>query len=273
MGYLEYLKKSKLGGYKIVDENDDWTHVAVEESDMNELLEEKQRMENKLEFIKQELEEAEKSNKKYLDNIREIRIDAKNEKENAERQLREARRLVSEAEEIREQQRAEIENIRRIYRETINAARGLKPKKQHTGYCVVSSSEKTYRYKGYYGGLKEEILWETILETPYTVDFKPDSIKQLFMDDLFSKDEDGYWKIVEIGINGKHFAEGDKTEGKYEELMSDSFWGKNEKYKENNIALEPQIKANYRTGYWEIIFYHTKALDYVPATWRKGNYR
>ena len=39
------------------------------------------------------------------------------------------------------------ENLLRIARERANADRKLKPKKEHTGYVVVSSTEKEYRYK------------------------------------------------------------------------------------------------------------------------------
>ena len=38
-------------------------------------------------------------------------------------------------------------NLLRIARERANADRKLRPKKTHTGYVVLTSSEKEYRYK------------------------------------------------------------------------------------------------------------------------------
>ena len=76
---------------------------------------------------------------------------------------RDAQRKIREAEEEKEKDRicqalseAEIkieywrdlnENLLRISKERANADRNLKPKKEHTGYVVVSSTEKEYRYK------------------------------------------------------------------------------------------------------------------------------
>ena len=35
-----------------------------------------------------------------------------------------------------------------------------------------------------------------------------------------------------------------------------------------NIMLKPRLRANYKTGYWEVIFLHTKPLGLVPAEMR-----
>lgn len=59
-----------------------------------------------------------------------------------------------------------------------------------------------------------------------------------------------------IGINGNC------PEG-YTKMIEDPEWRK--VYPEHNVMLERRLKANYRTGYWEIIFLHTKPLGPVPA--------
>lgn len=46
-------------------------------------------------------------------------------------------------------------------------------------------------------------------------------------------------------------------------MIEDPEWRK--VYPEHNVMLERRLKANYRTGYWEIIFLHTKPLGPVPA--------
>lgn len=35
-----------------------------------------------------------------------------------------------------------------------------------------------------------------------------------------------------------------------------------------NIMLKPRLRANYKTGYWEVIFLHTKPLGLVPGNMR-----
>lgn len=37
-----------------------------------------------------------------------------------------------------------------------------------------------------------------------------------------------------------------------------------------NVMLERRLKANYRTGFWEMIFLHTKPLAAVPLDMRAG---
>lgn len=35
-------------------------------------------------------------------------------------------------------------------------------------------------------------------------------------------------------------------------------------YKEENIMLLPHFRANFKTGYWEAVFSHTRPLGVVP---------
>jgi len=148
----------------------------------------------------------------------------------------------------------------RIARERANADRKLKPKKEHTGYVVVSSMEKEYRYKDGNRRWCAVMLWETVLETPYAVDFEVEEVKRLIQE-LFQDDEDEKWLIERIGINGNY------PKG-YEEMINDKEWRKD--YVQYNVMLERRLKANYRTGFWEMIFLHTKPLAAVPSDMRAG---
>lgn len=148
-----------------------------------------------------------------------------------------------------------LTNLLRIARERANADRRLKPKKQHTGYVVIASMEKEHRYKDGNRRWRTVTLWETVIETPYVVSFEVDEIRSLIQE-LFTEDADGYWMIQRIGINGN-------CPGGYTKMIEDPEWRK--EYPERNVMLERRLKANYRTGYWEIIFLHTKPLGPVPA--------
>ena len=155
-------------------------------------------------------------------------------------------------------QRSLNENLLRISRERANADRRLRPKKEHTGYVVVSSAEKEISYKDYYGKSKKVMLWETVLQSPYSVDFTEEQARHQ-MQELFKRGENGGWLISQIGISA--------TYGKgYAELIREKEWKSD--VSKRNVLLGRRLRANYRAGYWEMIFLHTKPLDVVPKDMR-----
>ena len=151
-------------------------------------------------------------------------------------------------------------NLLRITKERANAERDLKPKKEHNGYVVLTSAEKESRYKDSYGHPRTITLWETAMETPYTVDFEAEQVRGLIRE-LTQADEDGNWPICRIGITGNY-------PGKYADMIRNK--GCREDYEEDNIMLERWLRANYRSGYWELVFLHTKPLSVVPPDMRAG---
>ena len=216
----------------------------------------------------------------YADQLKEInqaRREAQSTKYNANREIqemsREAQAKIAAGEAAAAKTIADLEaalaaeqeesalqrglnaNLLRIARERANADRRLKPKKQHTGYVVIASMEKEHRYKDGNRRWRTVTLWETVIETPYVVSFEVDEIRSLIQE-LFTEDADGCWMIQRIGINGNC------PEG-YTKMIEDPEWRK--VYPGHNVMLERRLKANYRTGYWEIIFLHTKPLGPVPV--------
>ena len=156
-------------------------------------------------------------------------------------------------------QRALNANLLRISRERANADRGLRPKKVHTGYVVVMSSEKEIRYKNGRNKLLTAKVWETILQSPYSVDFTESQARQLIEEDLLTK-ENGL--LAEVGITLICHGNG------YEALTEAENW-KEIKFL-HNALFSRQLRANYRTGYWEYIIQHTKPLGIVPMEMRAG---
>lgn len=223
--------------------------------------------------------------KEYDQEIREVseaKQKALNAKYNADREIQEARNAAKsqiaaaeaaaaktisglEAALAAEQEESALQrglnkNLLRIAKERANVDRKLKPKKEHTGYVVVSSTEKEHRYKDGNRSLRSVMLWETVLETPYTVDFEVAEVRKLIQE-LFQKDEDGRWLIRRIGIT-ESYPDG------YADMIYDKDW--REEYHKYNVMLDRRLKANYRTCFWEIIFLHTKPLAAVPADMRAG---
>lgn len=150
------------------------------------------------------------------------------------------------------------ENLLRIARERANADRKLKPKKEHTGYVVVVSSEKIYRYKNRHR--QESVkLWETVIQSPYSIEFPAEQAKRMILEEFFP--ETGEWEAARLGI--KRWVAGD-----YEDFLSAA--DKDEEFMKQNAALTGyrSFRANYRAGYWEMILVHTKPLEVVPKDMR-----
>lgn len=141
------------------------------------------------------------------------------------------------------------ENLKRICRERANADRKLHPKKEHSGFVVVSSSEKEHQYKR---GQKWQTarLWETVLQTPFSVGFTEEQARQQIQESLLDTG-----LMAKLGIDTIF-------DGAYSRLQEDT------KAAKQNTALSGRLRANFRQGYWEAIFMHTKPLGIVPAEMR-----
>ena len=154
-------------------------------------------------------------------------------------------------------QRALNANLLRISRERANADRGLRPKKVHTGYVVVTSSEKEIRYRGGRNKLLTAKVWETVLQSPYSVDFTESQARQLIEENLLTE-KNGL--LADVGITLICHGNG------YETLTEVENWKEIKIL--HNALFSRQLRANYRVGYWEYIIQHTKPLGIVPIEMR-----
>lgn len=144
------------------------------------------------------------------------------------------------------------QDFKRIARERANADRGIKPKKERSGYVVLSSRQKKYRYKENRNDWEEVYLWESVIQTPYVVSFTAEQA-MTETQELFGRDEQGHWLIGRLGIAGEYG-------GKYEDMLDDPRCAA---WKDYNIIVEKIFNANVKAGYWEIIITHTKPLDNI----------
>lgn len=67
---------------------------------------------------------------------------------------------------------------------------------------VVSSGEKEMSYKDGNGNLRRKVLWETVIQSPYSVDFTEQQARKQITEELLRKDENGLRMIDQIGIDG-----------------------------------------------------------------------
>ncbi len=242
-------------GYKAVpggQSDPECTHVILTLKEYDKLLQEKARAEQEARSTKYDAERA----------IDKAKRDASY---TAQKAAEEARQTVAGIESALATERAESAhqralnaNLLRIAKERANADRKLKPKKEHTGYVVATSEEREYRYRDGKKWKKAK-LWETVLQSYYSVDFTEEVARTQIERDLFPKGET--WLIAEIGISGRYG-------GRYEGMIEDT--SVSEDFLKHNILLAGQqrLRANFRSGYWELVFMHTKALGVVPPNMR-----
>ena len=103
------------------------------------------------------------------------------------------------------------------------------------------------------------MLWETVLQSPYSVDFTEEQARTL-TEELVQQNENGETIVGRIGIDTYYH-------GSYEELLYEQRRSARQE-ESRNIMLKPRLRANYKTGYWEVIFLHTKPLGIVPTEMR-----
>lgn len=249
-----FVKERLLGGFADISgdqNNPECTHVLLTKEEYMRFLQEKARAEQEKRFIEFDANEK----------IRKTKQDADYRVAAAEKFAKEKIQQVEQELDVERSesayQRSLNENLLRISRERANADRRLQPKKEHTGYVVVSSAEKEHSYR-YCGKAKKVLLWETVLQSPYSVDFTEEQARHQ-MQELFKRGENGRWLISQIGINAS-------TDGGYAHLISDP--KTRAELAVRNFLLDKRLRANYRAGYWEIIFLHTKPLSVVPKNMR-----
>lgn len=244
----EFVRKSALG-YKPVSgghSDPELTHVILTKAEYDNL--------------RDQIQAARKETTVALDKVAQVERQAASKiqqiKTEAGLQLEDLQRKLDEEALKTKYQKGLNTNLLRISKERANAARKLKPKKEHSGYVVISSAEKSHSYKK--GANRGTVmLWETVLQTPFSVDFTEEQARTE-TEDLFQKDESGAWPIGKIGINGQYLAG-------YGEMIRDRNSTEWAKY---NVMVNKKLRANFRAGYWELILLHTKPLDVVPAEMR-----
>lgn len=242
----EFVKKATIG-YKAVPggySDPECTHVVLTKKEYDVLLAKLDQDEKDIQNIKTQaaasIRQAEANADKKIKNIQE-------QSDQAVKEMTEKMELANAE---RDYQIGLNQNLLRINKEKANADRNLRPKKEHTGYAVISSQEKEIRYKS---GKKmlPAVVWETVLQSPYSIEFPEEQARKQIYGELLTND--GGWKLGEIGIIATYMAN-------FEEMIEK--FG-NQIY-EKNRAYSGRLRANYKAGYWEYIVLHTLPLEQVP---------
>ena len=249
----EFKKKTALGLRELPEYGQECTHVLLTRIEYDDLLAKVACAERDARTVTaqaaQKVTQAERSAQRLVNQVRE---ETYTEVDAIQKDLEEANHTIEYLDGLNK-------NLLRIARERANADRKLRPKKTHTGYVVLTSSEKEYRYKTMRKETAVAGLWETALQSPYSVDFTEEQARAL-TEELVQPTENGETIVGRIGIDTYY-------NGSYEDLLHEQRRSAR-KEESDNTMLKPKLRANYKTGYWEVIFLHTKPLGLVPVDMR-----
>lgn len=235
-------------GWTEADEKHPATHKLLPEEEFRALLKSEQEALRKKNEAEARAEEQIRAIKKDANQrFKEAKKNLQIEKDEFEK---EAIKKIMEAEAEAKFQASLNENLLRICKERANADRKLKPKKEHTGYVVISSQEKEIRYQEK-RKMRTAVVWETVFQSPYSIEFTEEQARKLIVSELLSNE--GGWKLGAVGIKSRFMADYGIMVEKYHESI-----------KTENTAFNERLRANFKAGYWEYIVLHTLPLGAVP---------
>ena len=161
-----YMKKG-LVGWKQTDDQVEATHQLITIKEYRELTHQIKMLNKELDAVPEAIEEEiRKVSIDYSRQVREIENELEDYKAKANQEIKAAKEEIQKYKSLNE-------NLLRISKERANADRKLKPKKEHSGYIVVSSQEKEIKYSK----SKKTIIWETCIQTPYSVEFNESNVR------------------------------------------------------------------------------------------------
>lgn len=217
--------------------------------------------------------EKDRANRSIKEAQRNAAYQVSQEKARADKEVDAMRGSLEAALQEGEYQRQLNVTLLRIARERANADRDLKPKKEHTGYVVIASGEKELRRKEPRSSSYYYIrIWETVLQTPYSVDFSEEQARRQICEDLMKCRDGEEWMLARIGIYEKP-----KPKQRFSYMDDeDEEEQEEDKPERDNYLLRYRLRANYQakrdneTGFWEIVLTHKKSLSQVPRDMRNG---
>lgn len=262
---MEYAKKGALGGYKAVAEGEDHTHVLL-------TVEELQKIQQRLQRAK---DDAAAAHRDVDQRVRRAQNDAaaqiQEAKDACSTELEQLRSMLEHEQEERAYQERLNKALLRTATERANADRNLRPKRERSGYLIISSRDIDHIYKN--GRTTEKVvLWETVIQTPFTVDLTADLAKEQAERYLFNKGgvAGEPWPINAIGITGlfengyQEMLKADLTENAQAKIQQrePDLWSK------YNTVVSIKVRANVKAGFWELLLQHLYQLTEIPQDMR-----
>lgn len=239
----------KRGSFGRMLETDDWdreaTEVRLEPDEYKEMCQKLDSQRARISGLNAQLNNT----KRLLEQAQQQlwQTEAENNRLNAEK---------NKAQAALTQQQALNAGLLRISRERANAARGLTPKKERSGYVVLSSTQAVEHVsKSQTAG-----VWHSVVQTPYNTALPLEAIQPQIEQEL---KENIYGRL------GVAYVAGRLENGKIDAVRYD----REGRTIEGCALYRLSYRANYRAGLWEMVWFTTKALtvpeDFRPAGKKK----
>lgn len=122
----------------------------------------------------------------------------------------------------------------------------------------INSEEKETGFRAGSKRLHKVMLWETTIQTPYSVQMAEAVVRKQIEEDLFPAGKKAMI-VGRIGITGKF-------NGSYEKFLEGKEQNPENSFYDGNvvIARQQRLKRRFRMEYWEVAIVHTKPLGDVP---------
>lgn len=231
-----------MGGYKAAGDEEDNTHVILVREDYEALVEHYKRLEkeqnDEITWLRREIDRLSQEVSDYS------RMVSRREGElNITKAQMEETAAKAEAE-VRAAH-ARNENLMRIMKERANAERGLRPKKQRSGYLLISVEDCHYRR-----GENSFSAQKVRLQSPYPAAVEAEVARTTI-----------YYDLVEQGIAASMgLTELDDLDGSFRSRIET----RSPELAEGNGAYDFRFKCNIQKGYWEVEFLAVKPVA-IPA--------
>lgn len=226
----QYVKFGALGVPKEVSEGE-MSHVLLTANEFYQFFADAVFNQNAKEKAEQECE-AERRERVRVERAFQKKL------QEAEERIQELQKDLIRMENEVEQAKAQNDHLARINKERANANRGLHPKKEHSGYVLVSSTDPRGKGKNF----------TTVMQTPFTLAMQRDDVLKRVTADLNGSlgQTIGLDRELKDNIANKI----------HTGLPASAF---------KNDALDIFLRASSKDGgYWEVIFEHKEPIMLPP---------
>ena len=221
--------KGLMGSFKAIKENEEeYSHIILESDEYSNLIQ-------KINIESYKNDMLEKKFKEEFQNIQKL----KNE------QISENEKSIAALTEQLKHQKELNDNLLRISKERANAKRGLKPKKERSGFIALSLEQYVYVMKSF-GNTKDIPCWKVRIQTPYDSSLEYTKVQSLMHDN--NKYLLGQCLGVSILWSNNRMKE--ISVGDIDELLKDK-----------TIVFNTKFRANIKQGFWEVDYLVNKIVN------------
>lgn len=221
--------KGLMGSFKAIKENEaEYSHIILESDEYSNLIQ-------KMNIEKYKNDMLEKKFKEELQNIQKLKNEQISENEKS---------IAALTEQLRYQKKLN-DNLLRISKERANAKRGLKPKKERSGFIALSLEQYVYVMKSF-GNTKDIPCWKVRIQTPYDSSLEYDKVQALM------KDNNKYLlgQCLGVSILWSNNRMKEISVGDIDELLKDK-----------TIVFNTKFRANIKQGFWEVDYLVNKIVN------------